>query len=144
MKKTVRTELTIDAPLERVWAMMAGFDNYGDWNPIIRSVAGNANHGELLDITVRLSWLPPVRFRARIDRFRQEKTIGWHAVFLPRLFEAHHWFELYPVNSGKTRFVHCETFSGILGAPLMLMLAGTFRQNYEAMNAALADHSVRK
>jgi len=144
MKRTLRTEITIDAPPERVWVMLAGFDNYGAWNPCIRSVTGKADPDQLLEITVRLSWLPPVRFRARIDRFKQEETLGWHVVFLPGLFEAQHWFELYPVDSAKTRFVHSETFSGILGDPLMLMLSGVFRQNYEAMNAALAYHVEQK
>jgi hypothetical protein len=140
----MRTEITIDAPPERVWAMLAGFENYSTWNPFIRSVTGKATPDQLLDITVRLSWFPPVRFRGRIDRFRKEKTLGWNVVFLPGLFVANHWFELYPIDSVRTRFVHCETFSGILGVFLMLMLTVALQKNYEAMNAALAYHAEQK
>jgi len=144
MKRTMRTEITIDAPPERVWAVLAGFENYGAWNPFIRRITGKVTPDQLLHITARLSWLPPVSFRARIDKFSQGKMLGWHVVFLPGLFEAHHWFELYPADTAKTRFVHSETFSGILGASLLLMLSGAFRQNYEAMNAALTYQVEKK
>ncbi|MGC8774221.1 MAG: SRPBCC family protein [Chlorobaculum sp.] len=135
--KTVRTEIVIDVPPEQVWAALTGFGSYGAWNPCIRSIDGDARPNHILSLTIRLPWLPPIRFRARIDRFIQNELLGWRAVFFFGLLVGRHWFELQPLDAGKTLFVHAETFSGVFSSPFFALLSGAFRQSYEAMNRAL-------
>ena len=143
--KSIRTEVIVDAPPEQVWAVLTGFDRYGEWNPCILSIEGDVEPDQTLLITIRFAWLPPIRFKAQLDRFRQNEILGWHAVFLAGLFIGHHWFELHPLDSGSsTRFVHCETFEGLLSAPILLVLSGLFRQGYTAMNRALKTRVEQK
>jgi len=136
--KSIRTEIVIDAPPERVWAALTSFDGYREWNPCIRRIGGKAGPDETLRITIRFGWLPPIRFKARIERFSQNVTLGWRGVLFGGLLEGFHWFELHSLDSSqRTRFVHCETFNGVLSTPVFVMLAGLFRQSYDAMNRAL-------
>ncbi|MBN1928788.1 MAG: SRPBCC domain-containing protein [Chlorobiaceae bacterium] len=145
MDRTVRTEIVIDAPPERVWQVLCGFDRYGAWNPFIRRIVGTPGLHHVLHVTVRLSRLPATGFKAKTERFMPGETLGWHAVFLRGLFEAHHWFELHPLDSGRrTRFVHGETFAGLFAAPILGMLLPLFRQGYDAMNRALKNRAERK
>ena len=137
MDRTIRTEIVIDAPPERVWAALTGFGDYGAWNPCLRRIVGEAGSNQALRITIRFGWLPPIRFRARIDRFSRMEILGWRATFLFGLLNANHWFELHPLDAGKTRFVHCETFTGPLATPFLALLSGVIRQSYDAMNRAL-------
>ncbi|RXK84897.1 SRPBCC domain-containing protein [Chlorobaculum sp. 24CR] len=135
--KRVATELVIDAPPERVWAALADFGGYGAWNPCLRRISGEAGPGAKLRITIRFGWLPPIRFRARIDRLRRNELLGWRAAFLFGLLEGQHWFELHPLDAGKTRLVHAETFSGVLAAPFLSFFSGVICKSYEAANLAL-------
>lgn len=135
--KTIRTEIVIDALPEQVWAALTGFSSYGAWNPCIRRIDGNAGVNQILHISIRFGWLPPISFRARIDCFSRDKIFGWRASFLCGLLEGRHWFELHPFDAGRTLFVHCETFSGVLASPFLALMSGLVRQSYEAMNRAL-------
>lgn len=142
MIKTFRSEITIGAPPEHVWAVLNDFGQYGAWNPFIRRIDGVAGLNVLLGIRVRLAGVP-TRFSARIDRYRQGKTLGWHAELVGGLLKAHHWFELAPLDYGQTRFVHLETFQGTFALPALLLLSGALRQGYEKMNRALKERSEK-
>jgi hypothetical protein len=135
--KTVRTGIVIDAPPEHVWAALTDFGSYGVWNPCIRRVEGKATPDAILHITIRLAWLPPIRFTARIDRFSLNEILGWRGVLFFGLLNGRHWFELQPLDAGKTLFIHAESFGGVLSSPFLALFSGVVSTSYEAMNRAL-------
>ena len=137
MDKTVRTDIVIDAPPEKVWAALTAFGSYGAWNPCLRRIDGEAGLNQILRITIRLGWLPPIRFRARIDRFRRNEILGWRGVLFFGLLHGRHWFELRPLDAAKTNFIHSETFGGALASPFLALFSGVTRHSYDAMNRAL-------
>ncbi len=137
MDKTVRTDIVIDAPPERVWAVLTGFGSFGEWNPCLRCIDGEAGLNNMLRITIRLAWLPPIRFRARIDRFSRNEILGWRGVLFFGLLHGRHWFELRQLDVGKTHFIHSETFGGALASPFLALFSGVTRQSYDVMNRAL-------
>jgi uncharacterized protein YndB with AHSA1/START domain len=47
--KELRTEIEIAAPPERVWAVLADFDSYPEWNPFIRRIRGQPAAGSKLE-----------------------------------------------------------------------------------------------
>jgi hypothetical protein len=55
------------------------------------------------------------------------------------VFDGEHVFELEPLDTGGTRFVHRESFRGILVPPLAKTLDTKTRRGFEAMNQALKD-----
>ena len=144
MDRTIRTEIVIDAPPERVWTALTGFGDYGAWNPCIRRIVGKAGSNQVLRIAIRFGWLPPIRFRARIDRFSRNEILGWRATFLFGILEGRHCFELYPLDAGKTRFVHNETFSGALSSPFLAIFSVVIRTSYDAMNRAMKEKVEQK
>lgn len=56
---------------------------------------------------------------------------------MPGIFDGRHRFELTPLPSGGTRFVHTEHFSGLLVRFARRSLDNHTKQGFEAMNAAL-------
>ncbi|NTV67549.1 MAG: SRPBCC domain-containing protein [Chlorobaculum sp.] len=134
---TVRTGIVIDAPPERVWTALVGFSDYVAWNPCLRRIDGEATADATLHITIRLAWLPPIRFTAKIDRFSRNEILGWRGVLFLGLLHGRHWFELQPLDAGKTLFIHAESFGGALSSPFLALFSGVIRTSYEAMNRAL-------
>jgi uncharacterized protein YndB with AHSA1/START domain len=53
MAKEIRTEITIQAKREKVWAILTDFENYPNWNPFITFIEGKAEEGR--QITVRIA-----------------------------------------------------------------------------------------
>jgi hypothetical protein len=137
MDTTVRTGIVINAPPERVWAALTNFGSHAAWNPCLRSIDGEAVPNHRLRITIRLGWLPAIRFRARIDRFSRNEILGWRGVLFLGLLTGRHWFELQPLDAGKTLFIHSETFSGVLVSSFLTLFSGVTRKSYDAMNRAL-------
>ena len=48
------TELHINADAEEVYAAIADFNSYSQWNPWLIQASGVCAEGELVDVTVRL------------------------------------------------------------------------------------------
>ncbi|HWQ26779.1 MAG TPA: SRPBCC domain-containing protein [Chlorobaculum sp.] len=142
--KAFRTEVSIHASQEHVWSILSDFGSYPSWNPFILHVNGQVGQKEKLRLTVKLSVFPPVSFNAAIDRLVPGERIGWNAVFLNGLMNARHWFELYRLDSGGTRLVHCEEFTGVLSGPVLAILSGSFNKGYGLMNLALKKESERR
>ena len=52
-KRRIETEIDINAPAAKVWAVLTDFPKMPLWNPFITAIAGTPAAGERLTITVR-------------------------------------------------------------------------------------------
>ncbi|MFA5835165.1 MAG: SRPBCC domain-containing protein [Bacteroidota bacterium] len=113
--KEIRTEILIQAPPEKVWAILTDFNRYAEWNPFIRSVTGEVAVGK--EITILLA--PPesseMTFSPTILAFEPNKELRWLGHFwFTGLFDGEHTFELIDNGNGTTTFKQSEDFGGIL------------------------------
>ncbi len=116
---------------------MTDFSRYQEWNPFIVAVKGKALAGERLNVKVRLPGLLAISFVATLRSCVFPVRLGWQAIFLQGFFKAHHSFTIERLDAGRSRFIHAEEFSGILCAPILLLLEKRFREGYRLMNEAL-------
>ena len=136
--KRIRTECLIDRPPEDVWAVLADFGRYAEWNPLnvwasgeaglgqrvqMRFVDAGGGKGKIVSQTVTVTACDPPR------------RLEWTG-HIPLLFTGRHFFELSP-EGGGTRLVHGEDLSGLI--PLLFSAERLERQRlaYEALNRAL-------
>lgn len=136
--KRIRTSHWIPASPEGVWAVLADFDHYAEWNPLniwaegearlgarvlMRFVDAGGGKGKVIAQTVTVTACDPPR------------RLEW-AGHIPALFTGKHFFELSP-ESGGTRLLHGEDLSGLI--PMLFPAGRIGRQKaaYEAMNHAL-------
>lgn len=138
MGRELTTSIEIDAPPERVWDVLVDFDHYDEWNPFMR-IAGRANLGATLVVHL----VPPGGresvFEPDVTRCEKHRELRWcgHLV-LPGLFDGEHRFRLVPLDGGdRTRFVHAETFSGVLAGSVLWYIGDETKAGFEAMNEAL-------
>ena len=112
-------------------------ESYGEWNPFIRSIAGNVQEGERL--TVRLE--PPggkgMTIKPTVLAAEPDRELRWKGrLVIPGLFDGEHTFRIEPIDGQRSRFVHGERFTGILVGFVKGILAKT-EAGFEQMNAAL-------
>jgi hypothetical protein len=135
----VRTEALIAAPPEAVWAVLADFDRYEDWNPLNIRARGEARLGA----KVRMSFLNLARPGTTIDQTvtvtacEPGRALAWSG-WVPLLFRGRHHFALSPAAEG-TRLQHGEDLGGLVTRGFTPeRLARDFTPAYEALNEALA------
>ena len=133
----IERTIEIEASAECVWEVLTEFEGYPEWNPFVVSVVGELTPGARL--TVRLQ--PPggraMTFRPTVLRAEPGRELRWLGRLGVRgLFDGEHHFTIHPLGPGRVRFVHGETFRGILVWLLGRTLGNTAR-GFEAMNRAL-------
>ncbi|HLQ42528.1 MAG TPA: SRPBCC domain-containing protein [Thermoplasmata archaeon] len=136
----LRTEIEIDAPVERVWAVLIDFERFPDWNPFIRRIHGNAQVGSRLDVLLGASGTRPMRFRPTVKAVVPNRELRWLGrLGLPRLFDGEHIFQIEPLGPNRVRFVQRERFRGLLVPLLARSLNRDVRRGFEEMNRALRE-----
>src|SRR5436309_16033380 len=134
----LRTDIEIDAPVERVWDVLTDFDRFPDWNPFIRWIRGNAQVGSRLDVFLGASGTRGMRFRPKVTKVVPNRELRWLGrLGLPRLFDGEHIFEIEPLGPTRARFIQSERFRGLLVPLMARSLNRDARRGFEEMNRAL-------
>lgn len=135
----IRTEIDIDAPPDRVWAILSDLDRYPTWNPLVVHAFGPLRPGERLRVTVRAG--RTMKFTPEVVVADPGRELRWRGVLLgSSLFSGEHYFRIEPRGEG-VRFVHGEQFSGWLVPVLRRSLERDARPAFERMNRALKERA---
>jgi hypothetical protein len=133
----LRTELEIDAPPERVWAVLTDFSAYHEWNPFITSIGGELSVGEKLSVTLSPPEGRDWRFRPSLVVCDAPRELRWLGhLWFKGLFDGEHFFQCREAGSGRTRFVHGENVNGLLVKYVAGSLSNVAR-GFVYMNEAL-------
>lgn len=136
-ERRIKTDIEINAPGSRVWALLTDFAQMPSWNPFIRSISGDLAQGARLAIHIVPPGSSGMRFKPTVLSVRPERELRWLGhVLLPGIFDGEHYFMLESIGPNKTRLTHGENFSGLLVGLLDSTLAAT-AAGFRAMNAAL-------
>jgi len=122
--------------------VLADTHAYGRWNPFITQLTGRLAVGERLTVRIQPGESGGMTFKPRVDAFEPGRLLRWKGrLGVPGIFDGLHELRLEPTTDG-TRFVHSETFRGLLVPFLGKTLAQT-AEGFEAMNQALAAECTR-
>lgn len=135
--RELRRDIEIDAPPERVWAVVTDFAAYPEWNPFIRRISGEAREGARLEVRIEPPGGRGMTFKPTVRAVEPNRELRWLGrLFVPGVFDGEHRLRIEPLEGGRSRFVQSERFSGVLvpftGGTLAKTEAG-----FEQMNAAL-------
>ena len=134
-KVTVRTAIDIDVPVERVFAALADFGAYPEWNPYHVSVSGEPQIGAALTVDVRRPDGKQVTVKPHLLRFEPQRELTWGGG-IRGVFYGEHVFLLQSLPDGRTRLIHNEDFSGF-AVRFADLPAGVLTEGYRQMNEAL-------
>ena len=143
MPKNISTEITINAPREKVWAILTDFNNYYSWNPFIVQSSGQAVVGTRL-VNTMMNGKGTMVFKPVVLTVKQNEYFDWlGSLFIKGLFDGHHYFKLEDLGNGQTRLTQGENFSGILAGLLLISIGKQTRKGFEKMNEALKERAER-
>lgn len=138
--RTIETAIEIDAPPADVWAVLVDGQAYPDWNPFVRALEGDLRVGERIRVRLQPPGGRGMTFRPVVRAVDPPHELRWLGQLgLPRIFDGEHRFVLEPLDGGtRTRFVHGESFRGVLVPFVGSMLRDT-TTGFAAFNEALRD-----
>ena len=135
--REVRSEIVIDAPPERVWAVLTDFAAYPEWNPFIRRISGELREGAKLEVRIAPPGARATTFKPTVRALERNRELRWLGrLLVPGIFDGEHSLLIEPRERGRSRFVMSERFSGLLVGFFKGTLAKT-EVGFEQMNAAL-------
>ncbi len=138
MSQSIQTSIEINATPEAVWNVLADFEAYPSWNPFIISLAGKPVPGGRLKVLLQPPTGRKMSFSPAVLIWTPNRALVWRGkVLVSGFFDGEHRFELEPAGNGTTRFVHGETFTGILVPLLWNSMKDGTRNGFESMNKAL-------
>ena len=135
--RELTTEIEIAASPSSVWRVLTDFARYGEWNPFIQAIDGDAKVGATLKVQMTAPGGRKMTFKPRVLAADENRELRWKGrLLVPGIFDGEHRFVIEPRGSG-VRFVQAERFSGILIPLAWRSIDRDVRQSFEALNRAL-------
>ncbi len=105
---------TINAPAEKLWALLTDATGYTSWNPTIVSLEGNIAVGERISLVSTVN--PKRAFKLNVVEVSPQKMV-WSDGMPLGLFKGERTFTVTPTDGGS-EFSMREVYTGLL-APLI-------------------------
>ncbi|HSH21758.1 MAG TPA: SRPBCC domain-containing protein, partial [Candidatus Caenarcaniphilales bacterium] len=122
--------------------VLTDFPSYRDWNPHLRQVRGRPREGRRIVVLSQPPASRPIVLRPRLVVWRPPYEFRWRAIFLARrLFSGEHGFRLEPLPGGRVRFIHDETFRGLLVPLYSRLRLDATKRGFGQMNEALRERA---
>lgn len=135
--KSIKTNIIINASIEKVWETLMDFENHPKWNPFIQNISGNTEVGNTLSVSVQPPKGKGMTFKPIVLSNIPYKEFRWQGKLLIKgIFDGEHFFILERMDNNRTYFIHGEHFRGILVSLLGNMLEKT-KEGFQYMNEAL-------
>ena len=101
----------IDAPPERVWALLTDASSYGAWNKAVMSIEGTIAAGSTISLVSTAN--PKRTFRLRVSEMAAPNRMVWRDGMPLGLFTGERTYAVHP-REGVTHFEMTEEYTGIL------------------------------
>jgi hypothetical protein len=138
MSHKIKTQIIIDAPINKVWEALIDFYSYPNWNSFITSIEGEAIKGNRIEVTIQVPDYRTLKIKPTVIECTPNVELRWVGhMWFTGLFDGEHKFKLEALNEGSTHLIHSEKFSGML-APLVLKVLGNgIEKGFNQMNKEL-------
>lgn len=137
MTRRIETVIEINSTPQRVWKILTDFENYSEWNPFIKSIAGEKSVGKKLATQITPPNRKLMKFNPVVLTFEPNKELRWlGSGAIKGIFDGEHYFKIVNQENGAVKFEHGEIFSGLLVAIMPKLLNDT-KIGFEQMNEAL-------
>lgn len=135
--KTLQSQIEIEAPASRVWAILTDFPAYPQWNPFIKQIDGVVSPGSRLEVRIEPPGAKGTTFRPVLLAVMPYKELRWLGhLLVPQVFDGEHQLLITRLSEQRVRFTQRETFRGLL-VPFTGRMLGKTERGFVAMNEAL-------
>lgn len=144
MAKVFATRVDIDAPAERVWALLADLDGYADWNPFTPRIETDFVVGHRIVLHVSFDGAKPIRQVEILRRWAPGEELRWGMTMGPAwFFRAERVQRVEVLGPARCRYISEDAFAGLFSPIVELFFGPKVQRGFDALGAALACHAER-
>ncbi len=137
--REVKGSVEIDAPVEKVWAVVTDFASYPKWNPFIVELTGELKPGVVCTVVTRSTKGKEMKFPSKVVEVKDKEKLLFKGTPKKGLISSDHYFIFEPLDSGKTKFSQSIAFTGIM-VPMAGSAIGDAQKGLDMMNGALKEN----
>jgi uncharacterized protein YndB with AHSA1/START domain len=130
--------IDIDAPAERIWALLTNAEDFPRWNSTVRRIEGRIANGEKIAVHVPIS---DRVFKLAVRDVEPNRRMVWSDGMAP-MFKGVRTFTLVPKGEARTEFRMAEVFSGLM-LPMIAKQLPDFAPVFEQYARDLAREATR-
>jgi hypothetical protein len=135
--RVAETEITLEAPVERIWQLASDCSLYSGWNPLFQAGAGQMRSGERLELRVHLPGISPFVVNPTVLVADPESRFRWRHTWLwGGLLSWEYGIELEIVASNRLTLRQRSDFGGVLAPLFNFALKGAVVNGLIALNGA--------
>lgn len=128
---SIETEISIDAPLEQVWKVLADFPNYHQWNGFCSRLETSGKIGEPVVMTIHMRvGKKPIIQQETLSDFVVEKEMGWRLNW-GFLLKTHRIQRLTRIDKNTTHYYTFDKFWGLLTPLVMVLYRKDIQRGFE-------------
>lgn len=136
MPHDVHTQIELEAPIGKVWSLLADINSWDTWTPIFNFKMASLKPGGRALLLAKVGPAPaplPVKF----DVVDKERELRWHGGVKGMLYGSH-FLKLEKIDENRTRLIHGEEFSGLVISASWGLLGKQLPAAYKAFNRHLS------
>ena len=139
--KTFQAATSIEAPAERVWALLVDVARWPAWNTTVDKVDGHVVLGAAVTVHAKLS--PGRAFPVKVAELDAPRRMVWRGGMPLGLFVGTRTFTIAPQSGGRVAFEMREEFKGLL-APLITKSIPDLQPAFEEFARCLKTAAERR
>jgi hypothetical protein len=132
--KEFATSIGINAPVDRIWAILTDGSAWTDWNPTVVKFEGTIAEGETVKVYPAIN--PKRAFPVKVTAMHAPRVMVWSGGMPLGLFKGVRTFELNGSQSGAVEFSMREVYMGLL-KPLIGRSIPDMQPEFEKFAVAL-------
>lgn len=141
----IHTEITLDAPFDRIRDLLADTGLYPQWHPLFSQISGEIGVGKVIDVSVTLPEIKPFSVRATIRESNAGRYLCWRYGYpLPGLFSWTYRYEIVELERDRVRFVQDSSYGGLLAPLYYLGMKGPLQGGMAELNKAVQRWGERR
>lgn len=133
--------VSLNAPLEKVWSVLTDLENYSKWNPFTTRVETTFVVGEPAILHVTMNERQRRIQREVMTVFEPQHAFAWASIMgSPLILKANRWQIVEPLDEHCTHYQTYETFDGLLVPLIMALYRKDIQRGFEAVGQALKQY----
>ena len=137
MARSVRAEIEIAAPIDRVWGILTDLERYSEWNPFTARAESTLRVGDPIALYPRLIGNRAYRWSERVCR-NEPYDLCWDLTLGARfVLTAERCQTLTALGEDRTHYVSEDRFNGALAPVVMAIFGRAMQRGFEDCAAGL-------
>lgn len=137
MREKIEHRIGLQASAEAIWAVLADFARWPEWNPLYPRAEGALRIGAVLDLDLALPGQPRRRIRPTIVDWVPNEQIHWKLTIFGGLVHTVRYLEIEQLAPSSCIVSNGELFDGPLGPLIARRMRKTIRAGFAALGEAL-------